>query len=178
MLECMRVLLETFSLIDEEIDLLATLDDLFYVALHELLHLFHLLVGLSELVSIRIAGEELHLSLKNMAELGVHGHGKGGLASAAVGCSKTLPDIFQESKGQTPAESLLSHAHVCNSITADVMEDVLVIDIAHLAILLRDFVENTSGNLREIASAIAVFGEDNRASRNNRIDDRHDNLTI
>lgn len=132
-----------------------------------------------------------------MAELGVHGHRQCRLAAVAVRRTEAVLDVLQERKRQAPAELLVRHAQVRDHVLAHIVEHVSVqrsqccknthtkkkgrvwdddspvVHIAHLAILLRDLLENAPCDLRKVPCAAAVLSKHSGAACGKSVDDWH-----
>lgn len=78
--------------------------------------------------------------------------GKSCLLDGGVPFPEAFLDIVQKCERDSALRCLVRHAEEGNTLVDDVMKDMLVVNIAHLGVRLRNFCEENTSNRGEVTS--------------------------
>jgi hypothetical protein len=149
------LLIESISLVHQEFNLFATFQDLFNILHHDSLHIFDLGLDSSNVVQshvscIRIV--KFHALTNDFGKFFIHAKSNGRLRLVVSEFEgKSLLHVVQKGIGNAVFIEFVAHAEVANAIFDNVVKNMGIVDIGHLAILDWDFREQDSGDGRKIA---------------------------
>lgn len=148
------LLIESISLVHQQFNLFATFQDLFNILHHDSLDIFDLRLDSSNIVQSHVSCIRIvkcHALTNDFGKFFIHAKSNGSLRLVVSEFEgKSILHVVQKGIGNTMFIEFVTHTEVANTIFNNVMKNMGIVDIRHLAILHRDFREQDSRHGREI----------------------------
>ena len=154
-LEPERLLIESISLVNQKLNLFSALQDFLNVLHHNPLDVFNLTldganVVDSEVGPVRVV--KVHALPNDGRELLVHTKSDGRLRFfLTVPTTEPIHHVGKEGVGDPVFVLFIRHAEVANAALDNVVKDVVVVDIGHFAVMIRDLGQQHPRDGREVA---------------------------